>query len=68
MLFCSQCAKNCRKLLADGQRLGVDAFQFRRAMEEAKGDFGKTTEIVDKILIDATWYRRPAGERIWLNL
>jgi hypothetical protein len=51
MLFCSQCAKNCRKLLASGQRLGVDTIQFGRAMEKARSEFSKTTEIVNKILV-----------------
>ena len=51
MPFCSQCAKNYRKLLANGQGLRLDAVQLGRAIDEARGDFGKTTEIVDKILM-----------------
>jgi hypothetical protein len=52
MLFCSRCANNYRKLLANGQGLRLDAVQFGRAMKEARGEFGKTTQIVNKMLME----------------
>jgi len=64
MLFCSQYTKNCRKLLDNGQGLGVDAIQFGRATEEARGDFGKTPQIGNKILMEQ---EMPAWER-WCRL
>ena len=66
MLFCPQCAKNCRKLLANGQGLHLDAVPVGRAMDEARSGFVKITEIVNKILEEREmaslgfWCRLPA--------
>jgi hypothetical protein len=50
MVFSSQRAQNCKKLLANRWELRLDAVKFGRAMKETRGGFVKTNRIINKIL------------------